>query len=108
MPRSFTTASQYHAGSSTERRCSSASEATPCARMSFVIRARSRSFLRASSSWLWMISLLDHFVKRLDRAARARRRSRSELIREALRAYLGDREGGPADWTSALAPLRAL
>jgi metal-responsive CopG/Arc/MetJ family transcriptional regulator len=32
-----------------------------------------------------MIALLDHFVKRVDRTARARRRSRSELIREALR-----------------------
>jgi len=35
-----------------------------------------------------MISLPDDFVKRVDRATRAQSRSRSELIREALRAHL--------------------
>ncbi|MBI4270854.1 MAG: ribbon-helix-helix protein, CopG family [Candidatus Rokubacteria bacterium] len=35
-----------------------------------------------------MISLPDDFVKRVDPAACAQRRLRSELIREALRAHL--------------------
>ena len=41
-PRSRTTASQYHSGSATERRCSSASEATPWAFMKRAMRERSR------------------------------------------------------------------
>jgi Arc/MetJ-type ribon-helix-helix transcriptional regulator len=55
-----------------------------------------------------MISLPDDFVKRVDRAARAERRSRSELIREALRAHLDGRRRGRGAWKRALAPLRAL
>lgn len=55
-----------------------------------------------------MISLPDDFVKRVDRAARAQRRSRSELIREALRAHLEGRGRRRAAWNGALAPLRAL
>ena len=36
-----------------------------------------------------MISLPDTFLARVDRKARAEDRSRSEVIREALRAFLG-------------------
>lgn len=54
-----------------------------------------------------MISLPDDFLTRVDRAARAQNRSRSELIREAVRAYLRDHEGRAA-WQQRLAPLRAL
>ncbi|MBI3393042.1 MAG: ribbon-helix-helix protein, CopG family [Nitrospirae bacterium] len=55
-----------------------------------------------------MISLPDTFLARVDRKARAEDRSRSEVIREALRAFLG---GAPPDrpsWKEALRPLREL
>lgn len=55
-----------------------------------------------------MISLPEVFLKKVDRIAAAQNRSRSELIREALRSYLSG-EGHPRrSWKSALAPLRAL
>jgi Arc/MetJ-type ribon-helix-helix transcriptional regulator len=55
-----------------------------------------------------MISLPDTFLKQVDRIARAQNRSRSELIREALRALLsGDRRAAHS-WKKSLAPLRAL
>ena len=41
-PRSRTTASQYHSGSATDRRCRSASEASPWAFMKRAMRERSR------------------------------------------------------------------
>ncbi|MBI4562452.1 MAG: ribbon-helix-helix protein, CopG family [Candidatus Rokubacteria bacterium] len=44
----------------------------------------------------------------MDRAARDQGRSRSELIREALRVALAGREGGRRSWKEALAPLKAL
>lgn len=55
-----------------------------------------------------MISLPDAFLKKVDRVAGGQNRSRSELIREALRAHLSG-EGRPrGSWKRALAPLRAL
>jgi Arc/MetJ-type ribon-helix-helix transcriptional regulator len=55
-----------------------------------------------------MISLPEDFLKKVDRAAKAQGRSRSELIREALRSLLdAGRAGGPS-WKEALAPLAAL
>jgi Arc/MetJ-type ribon-helix-helix transcriptional regulator len=56
-----------------------------------------------------MISLPDDFLARVDRAARAEHRSRSELIREALRQWLEGREEAHArSWEQALRPLREL
>src|SRR5713101_2484023 len=54
-PRSLDTASQYHSASSTLRRWSASSEATPCARMNLVRRARSMT----SGVGRQMISLSD-------------------------------------------------
>jgi len=55
-----------------------------------------------------MISLPDAFLKKVDRVATAQNRSRSELIREALRSHLSE-EGHPrGSWKRALVPLRAL
>jgi CopG family transcriptional regulator/antitoxin EndoAI len=55
-----------------------------------------------------MVSLPEEFLKKVDRVARAQNRSRSELIREALRAFMSG--GAPAQrtWKTALAPLRDL
>lgn len=55
-----------------------------------------------------MISLPHDFLKKVDRAARAQGRSRSELIREALRAVLAAARGGRHAWKEALAPLKEL
>ena len=55
-----------------------------------------------------MVSLPEEFLRRVDRAARAQNRSRSELIREALRAMLDMRTGRPASWRAALTPLTEL
>lgn len=55
-----------------------------------------------------MISLPDEFLKKVDRAARAQGRSRSELIREALRTALGNKSSKQLSWKKALAPLRDL
>ncbi len=55
-----------------------------------------------------MISLPDKFLKSVDRTARAQGRSRSELIREALRMMLERRASGRHAWKEALAPLREL
>lgn len=55
-----------------------------------------------------MISLPQEFLKKVDRTARALGRSRSELIREALRAMLTGKQSGPRSWKEALAPLRKL
>lgn len=55
-----------------------------------------------------MVSLPDEFLKEVDRAAKAQNRSRSELIREALRAFLSRRATHPRSWKDALAPLREL
>ena len=53
-----------------------------------------------------MISLPDALLKKVDRAAKKRRRSRSEVVREALRADLTGSQS--KTWKSALAPLREL
>jgi len=55
-----------------------------------------------------MISIPDEFLKKVDRAARTQSRSRSEVIREALRAHLNNQTKGPRSWKDALAPLREL
>ncbi len=55
-----------------------------------------------------MISLPDEFLKKVDRTARAQGRSRSELIREALRAFVGGKNSRAQSWKRALAPLREL
>ena len=56
----------------------------------------------------FMISLPDGFLRRVDRTAKAQGRSRSELIREALRGMLADHGTARRSWTDALAPLREL
>jgi metal-responsive CopG/Arc/MetJ family transcriptional regulator len=55
-----------------------------------------------------MISLPDAFLKKVDRTARAQGRSRSELIREALRGLLAGKEAGRRSWKEALGPLKGL
>jgi len=55
-----------------------------------------------------MISLPDKFLKKVDRAARAQGRSRSELIRDALRTALSGKDGHKRSWKEVLAPLRDL
>jgi Arc/MetJ-type ribon-helix-helix transcriptional regulator len=55
-----------------------------------------------------MISLPEQFLKKVDRAAKAQGRSRSELIREALRTLLSEGHGNRRSWTEALAPLKDL
>ena len=55
-----------------------------------------------------MVSLPDEFLKKVDRTARAQGRSRSELIREALRVMLTDKNAGRRSWKEALAPLKEL
>ena len=55
-----------------------------------------------------MISLPDEFLKKVDRTAKAQGRSRSELIREALRGMLTGRESGWRSWKEGLAPLKEL
>ena len=54
-----------------------------------------------------VVSFPAQFLSRVDRAARSQGRSRSELIREALRVTLGEREARQS-WKEALAPLREL
>jgi Arc/MetJ-type ribon-helix-helix transcriptional regulator len=55
-----------------------------------------------------MISLPQDFLKKVDRAAKAQGRSRSELIREALRTLLSQSQQARRSWTEALAPLKGL
>jgi len=55
-----------------------------------------------------MISLPDEFLKKVDRAAHAQGRTRSELIRDALRAALNGNDKRSRSWKKALAPLRDL
>ena len=54
-----------------------------------------------------MVSFPTQFLSKVDRAARAQGRSRSELIREALRVTLAKRKAQPS-WKDAVAPLREL
>jgi metal-responsive CopG/Arc/MetJ family transcriptional regulator len=53
-----------------------------------------------------LISLPEALLQSLDRAAAAESRSRSELVREAIRRYLA--EGPSAGRSVAIAELRAL
>lgn len=55
-----------------------------------------------------MISLPQEFLKKVDRAAKAQGRSRSEMIREALRTMLSQPRADRASWKAALAPLKEL
>ena len=55
-----------------------------------------------------MVSLPDEFLKRVDRTAKAQGRSRSGLIRDALRVMLAAKETGRLSWKEALAPLKEL
>jgi Arc/MetJ-type ribon-helix-helix transcriptional regulator len=55
-----------------------------------------------------MISLPEEFLRKVDRVAKAQGRSRSELIREALRGLLSEGRGSRRPWTEALAPLKEL
>ena len=55
-----------------------------------------------------MISVPGEFLKKVDRTARAQGRSRSELIREALRTVVGGKNSRARSWKQALAPLREL
>jgi Arc/MetJ-type ribon-helix-helix transcriptional regulator len=55
-----------------------------------------------------MVSLPDEFLRKVDRLAKAQNRSRSELIREALRVVLSGRPATRPSWKDALAPLREL
>jgi Arc/MetJ-type ribon-helix-helix transcriptional regulator len=54
-----------------------------------------------------MVSFPTQFLSKVDRAARSQGRSRSELIREALRMTLGEKGAGRS-WKDAVAPLREL
>jgi len=54
-----------------------------------------------------MVSFPNQFLTKVDRAARSQGRSRSELIREALRVSLRE-ENARQSWKDALAPLREL
>jgi Arc/MetJ-type ribon-helix-helix transcriptional regulator len=54
-----------------------------------------------------MVSFPTQFLSRVDRAARSQGRSRSELIREALRVTLGEGKARQS-WKDAVAPLREL
>jgi Arc/MetJ-type ribon-helix-helix transcriptional regulator len=55
-----------------------------------------------------MVSLPDQFLKRVDRVAKTQGRSRSDLIREALRLLLRGKAAGRPSWKDALAPLTEL
>jgi Arc/MetJ-type ribon-helix-helix transcriptional regulator len=54
-----------------------------------------------------MVSFPAQFLTKVDRAARSQGRSRSELIREALRVTLGEGKARQS-WKDAVAPLREL
>jgi Arc/MetJ-type ribon-helix-helix transcriptional regulator len=54
-----------------------------------------------------MVSFPNDFLKKVNRAARSQGRTRSDLIREALRATLGERQARRS-WKDAVAPLREL
>jgi Arc/MetJ-type ribon-helix-helix transcriptional regulator len=54
------------------------------------------------------VSFPDDLWKQVDREAKARHRSRSEFIREALRSALKSRHVSARSWERALAPLRRL
>jgi Arc/MetJ-type ribon-helix-helix transcriptional regulator len=55
-----------------------------------------------------MVSLPDEFLRKIDREATTQGRSRSDLIREALRRLIDDRGGESLPWGKAVAKLRWL
>lgn len=55
-----------------------------------------------------MISLPDEFLARVDEAARAEHRSRSEFIREALRRWFEESAKPRRSWREAIEALRGL
>ena len=55
-----------------------------------------------------VISLPDKFLKKVGRTAKTQGRSRSELIREALRAALTGEAPARPSWRHVLAPLQEL
>jgi Arc/MetJ-type ribon-helix-helix transcriptional regulator len=55
-----------------------------------------------------MVSFPEDFLKRVDRQAQIQNRSRSELIREALRNVVERRGPGSRSWGKALSHLRRL
>jgi metal-responsive CopG/Arc/MetJ family transcriptional regulator len=55
-----------------------------------------------------MISIPDEVLKKVDRAAKTQRRSRTEVIRDALRAQMGKTRKRTSKWKTALVPLRKL
>jgi Arc/MetJ-type ribon-helix-helix transcriptional regulator len=55
-----------------------------------------------------MISLPESFLRKVDREASTQGRSRSDLIREALRRLIGDRGGRSVPWAKAVQALRRL
>ncbi len=55
-----------------------------------------------------MVSFPDEFLKKVDRKARAQHRSRSELIREALRNVVAEPGRTRLSWRKAIARLRLL
>ena len=55
-----------------------------------------------------MITIPDGLLKKVDQVAKKRRRSRSEVVREALHADLTNQAAQRRSWKKALAPLRKL
>ena len=55
-----------------------------------------------------MVSIPDEVLKKVDATAKTQRRSRTEVIRDALRAQMGKQRGNHSEWKKALAPLRKL
>jgi metal-responsive CopG/Arc/MetJ family transcriptional regulator len=54
-----------------------------------------------------LVSLPDEFLRKVDREAKTQGRSRSDLIRDALRRLIGDR-GESLPWRQAIAKMRWL
>jgi metal-responsive CopG/Arc/MetJ family transcriptional regulator len=55
-----------------------------------------------------MISIPDDVLKKMDRAAKSQCRSRTDVIRDALRAQMGKTQKVTSKWKTALAPLGKL
>ncbi len=55
-----------------------------------------------------MVSLPDAFLKNVDRPAKTQGRSRSEVVREALRLMFARKGAGRRSWKAASAPLEEL
>ncbi|MEX0806086.1 MAG: ribbon-helix-helix domain-containing protein [Candidatus Binatia bacterium] len=55
-----------------------------------------------------MVSIPDEVLKKADSAAKSQRRSRGDVIRDALRAQMAKTRKGTSKWETALAPLRKL